>query len=113
MNYATTTVPRRPLGRTGFQAALLGIGDRETLLSHPVVGASWEGFIIENLLIAAQNKVNAYFYRTAAGAEIDLVLLFRDQSLWAIEVKRSLAPKPEKGFYIACDDLKPARAFVV
>jgi predicted AAA+ superfamily ATPase len=108
-----TKSPKLYVRDSGIVHALLGIGDRETLLSHPVVGASWEGFIIENLLIAAQNKVNAYFYRTAAGAEIDLVLLFRDQSLWAIEVKRSLAPKPEKGFYIACDDLKPARAFVV
>ena len=108
-----TKSPKLYVRDSGIVHALLGIDDMETLLSHPVVGASWEGFIIENLLIAAQNKVNAYFYRTAAGAEIDLVLLFRDQSLWAIEVKRSLAPKPEKGFYIACDDLKPARAFVV
>jgi hypothetical protein len=55
----------------------------------------------------------ASFYRTAAGAEIDLLLEIPGHGLWAIEIKRSLAGRPEKGFYIACQDLKPDRRFVV
>jgi hypothetical protein len=83
------------------------------LAGHPVAGSSWEGFIIENLLAAAPERSIASFYRTAAGAEIDLLLEIPGHGLWAIEVKRSLSGRPEKGFYIACRDLKPDKQFVV
>lgn len=98
---------------SGLVHALLGIPDKETLLAHPVVGQSWECFVIENLLACAANKVQGYFYRTSGGAEIDLLLLWPDGSLWAIEVKRSLSPKVERGFHEACADLAPVRKFVV
>ena len=98
---------------SGLVHALLNIPDKETLLAHPVVGQSWECFVIENLLICAANKVQGYFYRTSAGAEIDLLLSWPDGSLWAIEIKRSLKPKLERGFHAACADLAPARKFVV
>jgi predicted AAA+ superfamily ATPase len=98
---------------SGLVHALLGIPDLDTLLAHPVVGQSWECFVIENLLIAAADKAQGYFYRTGGGAEIDLLLAWPDGSLWAVEVKRSLSPKIERGFYAACDDLKPAKKFVV
>lgn len=99
---------------SGLVHALLGIEDYNELAGHPVVGPSWEGFVIENLLIAAPDRAEASFYRTAAGAEIDLVLkLPGKQDLWAIEVKRGLAARPQKGFYLACDDLGPVRSFVV
>jgi hypothetical protein len=55
----------------------------------------------------------ASFYRSAAGAEMDLLLEIPGHGLWAIEIKRSLAGRPEKGFYIACQDLEPDRRFVV
>jgi hypothetical protein len=93
--------------------ALLGIPDRETLLSHPVLGQSWECFVIENLIAAAPAQVEAHFYRSNAGAEIDLLLSWPNGKLWAIEVKRSLSPKLERGFHAACADLKPDRRFVV
>jgi len=93
--------------------ALLGIGSREQLLSHMVVGASWEGHCLENLLSCAPRGVMAYFYRTSAGAEIDLLLVWPGGEQWAIEFKRSLSPKVERGFHNACDDLKPARKWVV
>jgi predicted AAA+ superfamily ATPase len=84
------------------------------VLGHPVCGPSWEGFVIENLLLAAPERTQASFYRTAAGAEIDLVLDFGGkQGVWAIEVKRSLKVKLERGFYHALEDLKPKRACVV
>jgi predicted AAA+ superfamily ATPase len=98
---------------SGLVHALLNIPDKETLLAHPVVGASWEGFVVENLLANVDPLVQAFFYRSGGGAEIDLLLAWPDGRLWAIEVRRSLAPKLERGFHAACADLKPERRFVV
>jgi predicted AAA+ superfamily ATPase len=98
---------------SGIVHALLNIADREALLSHPVSGGSWEGFVIENLIAAAPAQTAPLFYRTGAGAEIDLLLETPKHGLWAIEIKRGLSARPEKGFFIACEDLKPARRFVV
>jgi len=98
---------------SGMVHALLRIQDHEQLLGHPIAGPSWEGFVIENLLTAAPDGTNASFYRTSAGAEIDLLLQLGPKRLWAIEVKRSLDPHPSKGFHIACDDVKATKRFVV
>jgi len=77
------------------------------LLGHRILGSSWEGFVIENLLAVAPEGTEASFYRTTAGAEIDLVLKLPGNRLWAIEIKHGLNPKPGKGFHNACADLKP------
>lgn len=98
---------------TGLVHALLDIETKEALLSHPVVGASWEGFCIENLLTCLPASAQSYFYRSSGGAEIDLLLAWPGGELWAIEIKRSLTPKVERGFHAACDDLKPARKLLV
>lgn len=99
---------------SGIVHALLNIAGYEQLLGHPVTGPSWEGFVIENLLSAAPAGTNAYFYRSSNGAEIDLILDLGRKSRWAIEVKRSIShPHPSKGFYLACDDVQPARRLVV
>lgn len=98
---------------SGLVHALLSVETKESLLSHPVVGASWEGFVIENLLNCAPAPVQAFFYRSAAGAEVDLLLAWPSGELWAIEIKRSLSPKVERGFHAACADLAPARKLVV
>ena len=98
---------------SGLVHALLNIPDKETLLSHPVVGQSWECHVMENLLVCAGDRAQGYFYRTSGGAEIDLLLAWPDGSLWAVEIKRSLTPKLERGFHAACDDLQPARKYVV
>lgn len=98
---------------SGLVHALLGIADKEALLAHPVVGASWETWVIENLLAVAPRGCQAWFYRTAAGAEIDLLLEWADGSRWAVEIKRSLAPRLERGFHSACEDLQPTRKWVV
>jgi len=97
----------------GLVHALLGLRTYEDLLGHPVCGASWEGMVLENLLQASPERTLASFYRTAAGAEIDILLEIPGHGVWAIEVKRSLTARPEKGFYIACEDLQPDRRFVV
>jgi predicted AAA+ superfamily ATPase len=98
---------------SGLVHALLDIETKEAVLSHPVVGASWESMCIENLLACAPANAQAYFYRTSGGAEIDLLLHWPDNDLWAIEIKRSLTPKVERGFHAACEDLQPARKLVV
>ncbi len=98
---------------SGIVHALLGIGNEDALLGHPVVGASWEGFAIENLVGAAPAGSSAFFYRTGAGAEIDLLLDIPGHGLWAIEIKRGLSARPEKGFYIACEDVKASHRYVV
>ncbi|WP_135257481.1 ATP-binding protein [Thermus caldilimi] len=105
--------PKLYLRDSGLVHALLGIHDREILLGHPVVGASWEGFVVENLLRVAPEGALGFFYRTHAGAEIDLLLLCPTGTLWAVEVKRSLVPKPSRGFHQALMDLRPQAAFVV
>ena len=98
---------------SGIVHALLGLASLEDVLGHPVAGGSWEGMAIETILAAAPGGSEASFYRTAAGAEVDLVLELPGDQRWAIEIKRSSAPKLERGFYHACQDLKPQRRFVV
>lgn len=98
---------------SGLVHALLDIETKESLLSHMVVGASWEGFVIETLLGCAPGNVQAYFYRSSGGAEIDLLLVWPSGDLWAIEIKRSLSPKVERGFHAACEDLLPKRKLVI
>ena len=105
--------PKVYIRDSGVLHSLLGLGALDDVLSHPVVGASWEGFVIENLIAAAPFGTDASFYRTRAGAEIDLLLHLPDRRLWAIEVKRSAAPKAGKGFEIAASDLGAVERFVV
>ena len=99
---------------SGLLHALLGIGDYNALSGHPVVGASWEGFVIENFLSVVPYRTLASYYRTSAGAEVDLVLEFPGLiEKWAIEIKRGLSAKPKKGFYNAVEDIQPDKTFVV
>jgi uncharacterized protein len=99
---------------SGLLHALLGIRDLETLLGHPVVGSSWEGMLIENILSSVPASRQAWFYRTSAGAEIDLVLQVAPKQRWAIEIKRSISdPKPSKGFYLGCEDINATRQIVL
>ena len=99
---------------TGLLHALLGIRDHNTLCGHPVVGPSWEAFVIENVLSVTPDRAHAGFYRTAAGAEIDLLLdMPAPHGIWAIDIKRSTSAKPQRGFYNACEDVQADRRFVV
>lgn len=98
---------------SGLVHALLGLADKDALLGHPVVGTSWEGMVIENLLDVAGRRAQASFYRTSGGAEIDLVLTWRDGREWAIEIKRTIAPKLDRGLRSAIEDVEPERSFIV
>ena len=105
--------PKLYVRDSGLVHALLGIPSPTALAGHPVVGRSWEGFAIETLLQVLPWRASAFFYRTRAGAEIDLVVEHNDGELWAIEIKRSLTAKVSRGFHVACADIAAKRAFVV
>ena len=105
--------PKIQVRDSGIAHALLGIRDKEALLGHPVVGQTWESFVTENLIAAAPEGTEAHYYRTSSGAEVDLVLTLPGGKVWAIEIKRSAAPKLERGFHVACADLKAKQRFVV
>ena len=98
---------------SGITHALLNIANYNNLLGHPVVGGSWEGFVIENIMAVAAPRVQPFSYGTPGGAEIDLILEFSNTEKWAIEIKRSTTPSLSKGFYVACEDVKPQRRYVV
>jgi predicted AAA+ superfamily ATPase len=98
---------------SGVAHALLGLGSKEDVLGHPVVGHSWEGFVIENLISVSPFGTEASFYRASGGAEVDLILALPGCKPWAIEIKRSLEPRLSKGFHHACADIKPEAKFVV
>ena len=98
---------------SGLAHALLGLTGFDDIVGHPVAGGSWEGWIVENLIAAAPQGTSAYFYRTSAGAEVDLILELPKRQRWAIEIKRSSAPAVSKGLHIAADDVKATARFVV
>ena len=105
--------PRTYVRDSGIVHALLQIPNYESLLGHPILGKSWEGFVIETIIMALPSGVQPFFYRTSAGAEIDLVLEFGLDEYWAIEIKASRIPILTKGFHIACEDLKVKEKFIV
>jgi predicted AAA+ superfamily ATPase len=105
--------PKTYVRDSGLVHTLLRLDDLDQVLGHPIAGMSWEGHVIETLLRAAPARTRPSFYRTAVGAEIDLVLELPGDRLWVVEIKRGLVPKPEKGFHNAIEDLQPSAAFVV
>ena len=97
---------------TGIAHALLNIQSYDQLLSHPTVGSSWEAFVVENVLSVIPQGAEASFYRSSGGSEIDLVIS-KNNDVLAIEIKKSLAPKVEKGFYYGCEDIGATQKYVV
>ena len=104
--------PRVYVRDSGITHALLELENLEAVLGHPVAGASWEGFVVEQLLAAAP-QAQVSFYRTAHGAEADLVMGLRHGETWVIEIKRSSAPVVSKGFHLAAADVRATRKLVV
>jgi hypothetical protein len=105
--------PKIYIRDSGITHALLNLTTLDDVLGHPVVGASWEGFVIENLLSCLPVGVTPWFYRTAAGAEIDLIIEHSPKKKYAIEIKRSLSPALSKGFYLGCEDVGATQRFIV
>lgn len=111
LNKRLVKSPKIYLRDTGILHTLLSIKSKDDLLGHYILGASWESMVIENLLACVPDQV-AGFYRTARGAEIDLVIQFREKRI-AIECKASAVPKPERGLYQAMADLDVDEAWIV
>jgi predicted AAA+ superfamily ATPase len=103
--------PKVYLRDSGVLHHLLGIGGMLELRTHPRYGASWEGFALEQTLIAHGGR-DAYFYGTQRGAEMDLLLLRRGRR-WGFEFKCTEAPKMTKAMHIALEDLKLEHLWVV
>lgn len=105
--------PRFYVRNSGLQHRLLGIANYDALLSNPVLGKSWEGFVIESIHSVLPCQAETYYYRTAAGAEIDLVIKMPSSEIWAVEIKHGRAPKLGKHYRSICDDVGACRRFIV
>ncbi|MBN2681133.1 MAG: ATP-binding protein [Bacteroidales bacterium] len=105
--------PKVYLRDSGILHSIMQISTMDDLFSHPIIGASWEGFVIENIINQVDDRWEYSYYRTATQAEIDLVLITPDNEIWAIEIKRSTAPKLSRGFYEACKDIKATHKWLV
>ncbi len=97
---------------SGLLHALLGIDSLDDLAGHPVAGLSWEGFLVEQLIAHLPPLAEFGFYRTAAGAELDLVVEIGGRRI-GYEIKLSSAPRLARGFWTACADLGLDHAWVI
>jgi len=104
--------PKVYLRDSGLLHALLGVMTVADLQGHPIAGASWEGFVVEQVAAQLPPEAQLGFYRTAAGAEVDLVIEHRSRRI-GVEIKFSAAPKPTKGFWEALKDLRLDKAYVI
>ncbi|MFH0727814.1 MAG: ATP-binding protein [Pseudomonadota bacterium] len=105
--------PRYYIRDSGILHRLLGIGHYDALLSNPVLGKSWEGFVVENIHSALPRRAETYFYRTAAGAEIDLVIRMPSSEIWAVEIKYGTAPKPGRHYSAIGNDVGATRKYII
>lgn len=105
--------PKIYIRDSGILHNLLNISDFDSLLGHPVVGTSWEGFVAENIIVNLSDEWRFSYYRTTNQAEIDLVLEGPNKQVWAIEIKRSVAPSLNNRFHRACDDIGATKKFVI
>src|SRR4030043_541398 len=105
--------PKVYIRDSGMLHALLNIRTLEELYGHPSLGSSWEGFSVEQILGILPEGWQAYFYRTGAGAEIDLILFDSKHKPIAIEIKYSMSPKVDRGFWNAFEDLSCKKGYVL
>lgn len=98
---------------SGLLHRLWGLPDQDSLYGHPSIGASWEGYVIEQIIQEAGEFSEFYFYRTQNGAEVDLVWITPKNKMVCIEIKFSSAPVITKGFYQSVEDLKPDFKYVI
>jgi predicted AAA+ superfamily ATPase len=104
--------PKVYLRDSGLLHALLGIRTMDELNGHPIAGMSWEGFVLEQIIATIPAMTSFGFYRTIAGAELDLIVELGNQRI-GFEIKLSSAPTVSRGFWNACEDLGISRAYVV
>jgi uncharacterized protein len=106
--------PKIYIADSGILHTLLGIRTFDDLMRHTAIGTSWEGFCIEQILNQIPPGWDAFFYRTQAGAEVDLILQHQPgQPAVFVEFKHSQTPKLTAGFWTAQEDLRPKACYVV
>ncbi len=105
--------PKVYIKDSGILHALLSINSFDQLTFNPIIGASWEGYVIEQIAYHKSVQTQLYFYRTHTGTEIDLILVRGNKPIACIEIKYSNAPKPSKGFFIGIDDLATSKNFII
>jgi len=105
--------PRLYIRDSGLLHHLLGILEIDQLLGHAAIGASWEGYVVEQIRRVGAGRVKLYFWRTHQGAESDLVLVFPNGEIYCLEIKRSASASISRGFHEVITDVKPSRAYVI
>ena len=106
--------PKVYIRDSGLLHSLLGIEEFDDLQAHPVIGSSWEGFVMEQIIGIVPKKWAYFFYRTNAGAEIDLVLFPPGgNKAILIEIKYSLTPRPKRGFWNVLEDISYQTAYII
>lgn len=105
--------PKVYIRDSGLLHSLLGVASLEELQGRPIIGHSWEGFVIEQIIGMLPQRWQAFFYRSASGAEIDLVLCCSGQKPIAVEIKFSAAPDLTRGFRVSFQDLQCRKGYVV
>lgn len=105
--------PKLFIRDSGVLHHLTHIPSKADLAGHLVIGASWEGYVIEEIIRHLPSGISAYFYRTQHGAEVDLVLVKNNKPVYAIEIKHSKAPVLSNGFYHALADMKTSKNYLI
>ncbi len=105
--------PKTYIRDSGLVHTMNNVTQQDYLSGHPIVGASWEGYVCEEIIKALPDNIQAYFYRTHNGAEADLILVKAMKPIAAIEIKLSNAPTISKGFYTSISDLGTENNFVI
>ena len=105
--------PKVYIRDTGILHQLHNIEDYDSLLGHPSVGGSWEGYVVEQIYQRKPSSIELFYYRTQAGAECDLVLVKGITPLACIEIKLSNTPTISKGFLSCCEDLVPKYKYII
>lgn len=105
--------PKVYIRDTGILHRLLFIESSEDLFGHPAVGASWEGYVIEQIAQCLSRGLELFYYRTQAGAECDLVLVRGITPMACIEIKLTNAPTVSKGFISCAEDLQPSFKYII
>jgi predicted AAA+ superfamily ATPase len=105
--------PKVYIRDSGILHALLSHKTLDDLQGHPMMGNSWEGFVVEQIIGILPENWDFYFYRSNAGAEIDLILIESHENPIAVEIKYSSAPKVSRGFWNAYEDTNCKKGYVV
>lgn len=105
--------PKTYICDSGILHSLLGLHTYEALLNHVQMGASWDGFVTEQVVNNLGDDIQPWFYRTQQGTECDLLPEKNGKVIAIIEIKHGVAPRPGKGFRICREDTEAAHGYII